>query len=307
MHIGALIPPNPMEELEKNRQSAEKRQLTKRERRQLKKQLQKKEHQGKKRKQKIKTMALVAGIVVIAGAGIFVLGRFLVSRPILPPIVMQNHSEQSPPRHILDQPIPEKIQKHMLEHADGNDRSGGGIIVQYNCDKFECEPNLIEKLTNIAEQYPKTVYLAPNNYDGKVILTKLGKREILDGFDERAILDFIGREPKRTVASKNGEIEKTSSNEEALDSSTVQERNLTSGNLFFSPKILTVVKYKPVKINIQNTGTHTFTIDELGVEVLLRKSFETVKFTPATSGTFEYYCSVPGHRESGQFGSLMVE
>jgi len=37
------------------------------------------------------------------------------------------------------------------------------------------------------------------------------------------------------------------------------------------------------------------------------EEFETVEFTPTTSGTFEYYCSVPGHRESGQFGTLKVE
>lgn len=48
-----------------------------------------------------------------------------------------------------------------------------------------------EKLTEIVKDYPKNIYLAPNNYDDKIILTKIGKREILDNFDEQAIRDFI--------------------------------------------------------------------------------------------------------------------
>lgn len=178
-----------MEELEKNKKAAEKKKLTKRERRQLKKQLQREEHGGKQRKQRIKMMALIAGIVVLAVVGIFLLGRFLVSRPILPPTVMQNHSEQSPPSHILDQPMPEKIQKHMLEHADGGNKPG--IIIQYNCEKYECEADLVEKLTELVKDYPDNVYLAPNNYDGKIILTRLNKIKVLDAFNEEAIHAFI--------------------------------------------------------------------------------------------------------------------
>lgn len=77
----------------------------------------------------------------------------------------------------------------MLEHSDGKEKPG--IIIQYNCDDFDCEPDLIQKLAALAEQYPDNVYLAPNKYDGKIILTKLGKMEILDAFDEQKIKDFI--------------------------------------------------------------------------------------------------------------------
>lgn len=87
----------------------------------------------------------------------------------------------------------------------------------------------------------------------------------------------------------------------------VREINMVSGNLFFSPKTLTLAKDQPVKITFQNTGTHTFTIKEMGVDVPISGSSATAEFIPAISGTFEYYCAVSGHRERGMFGSLTVE
>lgn len=81
-------------------------------------------------------------------------------------------------------------QRHMLEHADGSGSSG--IIVQYNCDDYACEDGLVEQLTNLMSEYPDNVYLAPNRYDGKIILTKLGRRKIFDEFNEQEIRSFFG-------------------------------------------------------------------------------------------------------------------
>ena len=106
----------------------------------------------------------------------------------------------------------------------------------------------------------------------------------MENFDEQRILTFIGG-----------------------GTSLIKGINITSGNLFFSPKTITVAKDQPVVINLQNTGTHTFTIKELGVNVPLSGNSPVVEFTPTESGTFEYYCAVPGHREGGMFGSLKVE
>jgi len=82
---------------------------------------------------------------------------------------------------------------------------------------------------------------------------------------------------------------------------------MVSGNVFFSPKDLTLKKDQPVKITFSNTGSHIFTIDELGIREPLRGNTVTVELTPDQSGSFEYYCSVPGHRSGGMFGSLVVE
>ena len=32
----------------------------------------------------------------------------------------------------------------------------------------------------------------------------------------------------------------------------------------------------------------------------------TVTFTPTDPGTYEFYCTIPGHREAGMVGSLVV-
>ena len=48
-----------------------------------------------------------------------------------------------------------------------------------------------EIMATFAKKYPENVYLAQGNYDGKIILTRLGKREILDKFDEKKIVEFI--------------------------------------------------------------------------------------------------------------------
>ena len=127
-------------------------------------------------------------LLVLVGV-IFLIYTFSKNVKHLPPTSMQNHIEQSPPSHIVAKPIPGNIQKHMLEHADGKGRPG--IIIQYNCSDFECEEGLVDQLTELAKQYPDNVYLAPNTYDGMIILTKLGKRRILDVFDEEVIKSFI--------------------------------------------------------------------------------------------------------------------
>ena len=126
---------------------------------------------------------LLTAIVVIG------LGWFISARPHLPPTTMQKHIESSPSAHIISKPIPDSIQRHMLEHADGKGKPG--VIMQYNCQKFTCESDFIQKLASLAAQYPDNVYLAPNSYDGKLILTKNGSLKILENFDEQAIKDFI--------------------------------------------------------------------------------------------------------------------
>ena len=184
-----------MEELEKNKKLAEQGPAGKdlyEERKKEKEQNKKKERRGKKLNEAPKKLGrsifrILIAILIVGG-----IGWFIANRPKLPPTVMQGHIEQSPPSHIVNTPIPDNIQRHMLEHADGGGRPG--IIIQYNCSDFDCAPDLVNKLTELVNDHPKNVYLGPNNYDGKIILTKLGKRKMLEEFDEEAIIKFIGRQ-----------------------------------------------------------------------------------------------------------------
>lgn len=131
-----------------------------------------------------KISAAVLIVLIIAG-----ITWFAASRPNLPPIDLAGHIEENPPSHIVDAEMPESIQKHMLEHADGKGKPG--ILIQYNCKKYNCEEKLIDNLKVLIKKYPENVYLATGNYDGKIILTRLNKREILEKFDEEKIVDFI--------------------------------------------------------------------------------------------------------------------
>ncbi len=61
---------------------------------------------------------------------------------------------------------------------------------------------------------------------------------------------------------------------------------------------------------IDNDGLlHDLTIDEFGVstgQLTSQGMQKTVRFTVTDAGTFIYYCSIPGHRQAGMFGKLVV-
>ena len=76
----------------------------------------------------------------------------------------------------------------------------------------------------------------------------------------------------------------------------------------FSLKEITVNKGDRVRIKITEvSGVHNFNIDEFGVytETPLNKE-SVVEFVADKSGSFVYYCSKPGHRANGHWGTLKV-
>ena len=55
------------------------------------------------------------------------------------------------------------------------------------------------------------------------------------------------------------------------------------------------------------SGTHDFNIDEFNVHASTPTGKVTpVEFVADKSGEFVYYCSLPGHRENGHWGTLKV-
>ncbi len=79
-------------------------------------------------------------------------------------------------------------------------------------------------------------------------------------------------------------------------------------NYGFSPKEITVKEGQTVKIRLTSDDSpHTFTIDELGVNTQFTWGRDTViSFTATKKGKFQFYCSVPGHKESGMTGTINV-
>ena len=114
------------------------------------------------------------------------------------------------------------------------------------------------------------------------------------------------------VFSQTGNtIKETNSENLPVKEFTLQSfTQIVEGKYFpqFSQKELTVNKGDFVRIKVTNTkGSHDFIIDEFGVysETPLNQEM-TVEFVADKAGSFEYYCTRPGHRQNGQLGTLKV-
>jgi len=68
------------------------------------------------------------------------------------------------------------------------------------------------------------------------------------------------------------------------------------------------VKEREVTFNLTNTEAlpHDFTIDDLGVKIKLDANGSGEQTVEAKPGTYEFYCSIPGHKDAGMVGTLTV-
>ena len=85
---------------------------------------------------------------------------------------------------------------------------------------------------------------------------------------------------------------------------------VTTPDFTFAQTQLTAKAGELVALRLENTHTapHSFDVDELNVHVGAAPGEQSlVLFTPTTPGTYTYYCAVPGHRELGMEGTLIVE
>ncbi len=141
---------------------------------------------NERQKRKIRNWSIFIVITVLFAGSVYFLTS---STKTLPPTDIQGHIEANPSSHILKEPMPIEIQKHMLEHADGY--GPPGVVINYNCEDYNCEDGLIENLEAFAEKYT-FVYIAPfPNMNAKIVLTRHGKIEILDSYDKERIENFI--------------------------------------------------------------------------------------------------------------------
>ncbi len=63
-----------------------------------------------------------------------------------------------------------------------------------------------------------------------------------------------------------------------------------------------------LRLDNPHTAPHSFDVDELNVHVPAAPGAQgLILFTPTTPGTYTYYCAIPGHRELGMEGTLIVE
>ncbi len=81
-------------------------------------------------------------------------------------------------------------------------------------------------------------------------------------------------------------------------------------DIAFEPNEFTIAADTDVVISLLNEGglEHNFVIDELGIasETVPGGGSTTVTIN-APVGTYEFYCSIPGHRQAGMEGTLTVD
>jgi uncharacterized cupredoxin-like copper-binding protein/mono/diheme cytochrome c family protein len=86
-------------------------------------------------------------------------------------------------------------------------------------------------------------------------------------------------------------------------------QNVTSFDIYFEPKEITIPANTDVPFTLPNDGAsaHNFSIDELGISIDIAPGATEETVINAPPGTYEYYCNIPGHKEAGMVGTLIVE
>lgn len=76
----------------------------------------------------------------------------------------------------------------------------------------------------------------------------------------------------------------------------------------FEPVDFSIPADQDVEITLENAGVveHDITVDELGIEIYAGATETVTETVNVPAGTYEYYCSIPGHRSSGMEGTLTV-
>ncbi len=97
----------------------------------------------------------------------------------------------------------------------------------------------------------------------------------------------------------------------AYAAAAAQKVTVVAKEFSYTPSKITVRAGQPVQLVLDNKGVieHDFVVDKFKVKTgtVQPGKTGTVTFTPNAKGTFEFYCSVPGHKEAGMKGTLVVQ
>jgi plastocyanin len=76
----------------------------------------------------------------------------------------------------------------------------------------------------------------------------------------------------------------------------------------FDPATVSIAADTDTDITLDNVGVveHDWTIDELDIQIYAEAGEAITQTINVPAGTYEIYCSIPGHREAGMVGTLNV-
>ena len=87
-----------------------------------------------------------------------------------------------------------------------------------------------------------------------------------------------------------------------------QSVEVVAYDIYFEPKEVTIPANTDVTVMLPNDGAapHNFSIDELGIDIDIAPGETQETVINAPPGEYEFYCNVPGHKEAGMVGTLIV-
>jgi uncharacterized cupredoxin-like copper-binding protein len=96
----------------------------------------------------------------------------------------------------------------------------------------------------------------------------------------------------------------------AGDPAEAQTVHLEATEFAFNTPTITIRAGQPVTLHFTNKGQidHELAIEEWNVQTELLRPGQsaTITFTPKETGTFSFYCAIPGHTAAGMTGTINV-
>jgi plastocyanin len=89
----------------------------------------------------------------------------------------------------------------------------------------------------------------------------------------------------------------------------VKEITVQNDRLSYVQSEIRVNEGDTIRLTFENTGgRHDWVLDEFdaATNVIRGGQSETIEFTADEAGEYEFYCSVPGHRQAGMWGTFIV-
>lgn len=94
-------------------------------------------------------------------------------------------------------------------------------------------------------------------------------------------------------------------------SSVVQVTIQATDQFRFVPDVINAKPGQQIQLTLQNTGSldHSFVLPDLNINYQLPagKTLKETFSAPSKAGTYQFYCNVPGHKEAGMVGNLIVK
>jgi uncharacterized cupredoxin-like copper-binding protein len=82
-----------------------------------------------------------------------------------------------------------------------------------------------------------------------------------------------------------------------------------AGDLWFAPSEVSIPSDEPTSLVLVGAGqvAHNLIVDELGLQLYVGPGVSSeVTVSDLPPGTYQFYCSVFGHRRAGMYGTLTI-